>query len=236
MLRLVRHPWINSIRRTVSRSSAFYYHESLSFIPSPYSPETEIKRYDAHFFLTILDHPVGASVSDSEDDALIHPYVEADGTETLEFNWVTPTQGLDKFASGQWEMVEPQFCQLSELERRYPTLKDVKPYFEGKKRTRLETLKNCPEFYLDDSRGKEEQVLVFTLDRLHTRTPSLTGMDPAVSQKETDQYRVVLDYDVEGTVQRMVFKGMEYVREVEGFGGSLASERSSGSPGSVGRL
>jgi hypothetical protein len=26
-----------------------------------------------------------------------------------------------------------------------------------------------------------------------------------------------LDYDVEGTVERMVFKGMQYVRTVEGF-------------------
>lgn len=87
------------------------------------TPETEIRTYDAHFFLSVLDHPVGVGAGGSSSagggepeqpgDDEVHPYVAADGTETLEFAWVTPQEGLDKFGSGDWEMVEPQFCSLA---------------------------------------------------------------------------------------------------------------------------
>ena len=74
------------------------------------TPTPEIKRYDAHFFLSVLDHPVG---SDAVEDAAIHPYVAADGTETLEFNWMTPWEVMQKFHKGEIELVEPQFCSMA---------------------------------------------------------------------------------------------------------------------------
>ncbi|KAI9014325.1 hypothetical protein DFJ74DRAFT_771326 [Hyaloraphidium curvatum] len=199
---------------------------SLAFWSNWRTPETEIKTYDAHFFLTVLDHPLGA---DPGGDADIHPYVAADGTETLEFSWVTPQEGIDRFKRDEIELVEPQFCSLAELRLRFPTLSHLLPYTPLSpgprlRRSRLETIKNHPEFFHDDADGHNDgQVLVFPLDQLHSRTPELRAAigewEEGVRPKDGDRYRVVLDYDVEGTVQRMVFKDMDYVRTVEGWTG-----------------
>ncbi|KAI8999924.1 hypothetical protein DFJ74DRAFT_121506 [Hyaloraphidium curvatum] len=157
------------------------------------TPTVEHKRFRTQFFLTYLPYPIGRAHSRT---------TSADGTETLSLTWMTPQEALDKFNKGEVRMFPPQFYQLTELAKFYPTASHLRPFVEGKKeRTPFERAAFQPEFYKDG----DHTVAVLPGDALHSATEKGTPAD--------SHHRLVLSYGSSKPGTPGGITGMEWDRQ-----------------------
>eukprot|EP00842_Homolaphlyctis_polyrhiza_P004418 jgi/Hompol1/4978/HPOL_002315-RA len=70
------------------------------------TPEFEKSRFDAHFFMTVVNQ---------EQLAAGEAQLAADGQETVQMQWLSPKEALDSFYRQDVSMLPPQFFILREL-------------------------------------------------------------------------------------------------------------------------
>ncbi|KAI9470901.1 MAG: hypothetical protein EXX96DRAFT_586148 [Benjaminiella poitrasii] len=78
------------------------------------TPATEKKRYDAHFFLTVLE-----DVKTKSDQDLHLNVVAADGEETVLFDWFKPEEAIEQQKEKRIVLIPPQWYSLTVLREIY---------------------------------------------------------------------------------------------------------------------
>jgi nucleoside diphosphate-linked moiety X motif protein 19 len=153
------------------------------------TPKVEPKRFDTHFFLSVLPKP--------EDSMLQSSSATADGSEISLLQWVTPSEALSAFKNKKIRMFPPQFYLLTELAQNYSTLDSLKEFMEGKRRSNFDLVANCPEFKKSETGSA---CIVYPGDPLHSTT------NMAVCDTVSDRHRLNLTMgdEASGSVGQIV--------------------------------
>jgi len=159
------------------------------------TPVVEPKRFDTHFFLSVLPRPEDAMTQSSS--------ASPDGGETTSLQWMTPSEALGAFKDRKIRMFPPQFYLLTELAQNYPSISSLKEFMDGKRRSNFDLVANCPEFTKSETGSA---CIVYPGDPLHSTT------NQSVCNKATDRHRLDLTMgdEASGSVGQIV--DMEFNR------------------------
>ncbi|KAK5672713.1 hypothetical protein QVD99_000216 [Batrachochytrium dendrobatidis] len=125
------------------------------------TPTTMPKRFDTHFFMTVVDQECGWGGR-----------VAADGDETITAEWMTPTHALSLFEQKKITTLPPQFIMLKELSTM--SFSQLKGMVDSA-HTYLRPIKPILPEYIGKS-GQGDVVMALPGDERHsTSSPGWTG-------------------------------------------------------------
>ena len=165
---------------------------SLRFVGNWITPASVPRRFDTHFFISILPP---SSRTSHEATEMPHQYAaSADNTEMTSLDWLTPREAIDRTSSSKDSMVlyPPQFYLLAELVRvkSWRDLAGDETDNSGRplpRARRVEPLVFEPRKVKDES-GNERTALVLVGDVAHSKT---------VNAEPSDRHRT---YDLKGSM------------------------------------